>query len=308
MDKDYYSDNASNPQHPNATASFQARVAEFVKSKVINPKSLPSFLLNKVEQSLNAVNAVNSILPSDTAAENVPYRFDKDKFITEALDYNIKVIASIDDSSVSSFEGSVLVIDAIGKNARVNIANGRLFVLGNIDYGAMIDVRDRTLSRNAVPGYVASSGITVIGHVGDHVRLNSTSNILIQDAGNFVQLRALTTIKAGNIGYGANLMARDQIESGVIGDDLRSTHYVLKFSAKEVGKRAIIKAGSIYIEIVNSSSDLVASYGVESNYVDNGTTITARNISIGGSGSDCQFYASLNFFEGEKEKNILNNA
>ncbi|TAH36555.1 MAG: hypothetical protein EYC62_02620 [Alphaproteobacteria bacterium] len=205
---------------------------------------------------------------------------DKSRFIKEAQEYGIQIVTSIDELSVANFEGSVLITENIGKNSRITVRGGGIAVLGEIEYGVMIDVNDKVLIKTAVGNSSSNLGITVVGKIGDHVRLNCTSNIIIQDAGEFVQLRTGGAIKAGNIGAGANLIARDSIEICNVEDDLRSTHFVNQFKAKNIGKRSIVKAGNIIVDDIGSGSELIASYHIEADYIAENCVVTARSISV----------------------------
>lgn len=239
----------------------------------------------------NALNNVRVTIQTDSQ-----YQFDKNRFIEEAKQQGIHVIAAIEELQVANFSGSVLVTGNVGKNARVNVKNGGLAVLGDIEYGAMIDIYDKSTGKTA-NAQMPNLGIVVVGNVGDHVRLNSTSNVLIQNTGNFVQIRAGLSVKAGNIGAGTNIMAKDSIEANNIDDDFRSTHYVNNFIAKNVGKRSVIKAGNIAVGDVGSGSELVSSYNIEAGYIGDNITATARSISILSAGEGCELNAAMGITE-----------
>jgi len=217
------------------------------------------------------------------------------KFIDDAESLGIKILPSIDDSAYLNLTGSVIVLNNTGKNVRLNITNGYLVVLGDIEYGAMIDVRGDSGARHTgkSPPPTSLKGITVVGHVGNHVRLTATHNIIIQDTGDYVQLRSGDIIKSGNIGRGANLMARHSIECGNIGDDLRSTHFATQFSAQNIGARSIIKAGSITVKDIGSGSELIATHNIEADHVDDNCILTARSLLMKSAAPTCQMNAGL---------------
>lgn len=211
-----------------------------------------------------------------------------DEMAAEAKNMGIEIIASVEESAYLNLDHPVIVTGHIGKNARINITNGFLIVLGDIDYGAMIDVRDKTNHKNT-----SISGIMVVGKIGNHARLTALHNIICQSAGDYVQIRAGDLIKTGNIGRGANLMARHLIESGDIGDDLRSTHFVENFYAGNIGARSIIKAGSILVKNIGSGSECIATHSIEAEHINHNSSLTARNLLVSSAETTCQLNAGL---------------
>lgn len=288
VDKSQSGISQSNPAHKQATG-----VVTHLSSNILIPekKALKSGqppLLTEHE----ITSTLNNLKQADFAAEEA-FLFDKARFIKEAQEYGIQIVSSIDELSVANFEGSVLVTDSIGKNSRITVRGGGIAVLGEIEYGVMIDVNDKLPTKTASGNLNSNLGITVVSKIGDHVRLSCSSNIIIQDTGNFVQLRAGIAIKAGNIGAGANLIARDIIEASNIDDDLRSTHYVNQFKAKNIGKRSIVKAGNIIVADIGSGSELIASYHIEADHVDENCIVTARSISIASVAEGSELNAAL---------------
>ena len=231
------------------------------------------------------------------------------KFIDDADNLGIKILSSLEDSAYLNFSGPVIILQNIGKNARLNVTRGYLVVLGNIEYGAIIDVRDQAGAKHPGKPHTATSlnGITVVGNVGNHVRLTATHNIIIQDAGDYVQLRSGDMIKSGNIGRGANLMARNGIDCGHIGNDLRSTHFATQFLAQNIGARSIIKAGSITVKDIGSGSELIATHNIEADHVDDNCVLTARSLLMKSAAPTCQMNAGLmaNEIAADSAKNII---
>lgn len=227
--------------------------------------------------------------------------FSRERFVAEALECGIKVFTGIPDGDIAEHTGSIIILEDIGKNARVTVRNGSLIILGNVGYGAILETQSNpnlspSVQRAALP-VGREMGITVAGVIDDHARLTSSNNIIIGDAGNFVQLRAAHIIKAANLGRGANLMAQEQIEADYIGDDLRSTHFTNSFIAKGIGNRAIIKATSISVGDVGGGSEFVATYGIEAGDIGENCTFTARTILVRSVSPNCQLYSALGVSE-----------
>lgn len=208
------------------------------------------------------------------------------KFIAEAMRCGIRVLTLVPEGGIIEQDGPMIVLQNIGKNAQVTLHNGSLIVLGDVEYGAMLETRQGKSAKT-------DASITVAGTIGHHVRLTSAGNIIISSAGDFVQLRASHIIKAGDIGQGANIMAQQQIELGEVGEDLRSTHFAALFTARNIGDRAIIKAGNIAVGNVGGGSELVASFGIEAGAVGENCSFTARTILVQSSAPGCELYSAL---------------
>ncbi len=286
--------------------------AVFLSRRNLKPDNMPITTDNEIIAALkDACPLVETKIRSDPEGKEQAQQFCADqerhqKFVSEAIARGIKILDSIPESAVIEQNGPVIILQNIGKNARLSVRNGGVIVLGDVEFGAILEVKDRILSaptgdigphRNE-PGLpyetgITALGITVAGKTGSHARLNSSSTITINDAGDFIQLRAADTIKASTIGVGANLMARNRIEADDIGDDLRATHYTNIFVARQIGKRSIIKAGSIHCTDVGGGAEFTASYSIETGHIGENCTFVARTILVKSTQPGCQLYAAL---------------
>lgn len=211
--------------------------------------------------------------------------------IAEAKEKGMEVIPEIPDYSEMELSRNALVLKDIGKNASIKINPGGIVVLGNVYSGATIETYLKTPGRGEKEH--ANSGITIVGKVDNHVRLQSQSIISVQDCGNFVMMRASRAILAGDIGDAANIIARERVQIGNVGSDLRATYFTTDFIAGDIAEGAVVKAGSVLAGSVGKGSELTASHHIEALRIEADCTLTARTITVQSAHSSALLHASI---------------